>query len=129
MGGSDLTVSAIGFGCWPMGGEDYGAVDDGELAGAVDRALDSGSTLFDTAPSYGHGRAEKVLGRLLGPHHRSVVMVTESGLNWKPESSTQQNPRPTISGAPELTDSSVSTSESCMVAVPCRARATRPAVR
>ena len=57
MGSHGPLVSAIGFGCWPMGAEDYGPIDDREIALAVDRAIDVGVTLFDTAPAYGHGRA------------------------------------------------------------------------
>jgi predicted aldo/keto reductase-like oxidoreductase len=48
MGSSDLKVSAIGFGCWEMGGNQYGAVDDREEVQAVHRAIDLGVTLFDT---------------------------------------------------------------------------------
>ncbi len=82
MGDSDLLVSEIGYGCWPMGGEDYGAIDDAETAGAVDRAIDEGITLFDTAPAYSHGRAEEVLGNLLVGRRQDVVIVTKCGLHW-----------------------------------------------
>ena len=80
MGASDLEVSAIGFGCWEMGGNQYGAVDDREEARAVHRAIDLGVTLFDTAAAYGHGHAEEVLGRALGERRKEVVLVTKGGL-------------------------------------------------
>lgn len=51
MGSHGPLVSAIGFGCWPTGAEDYGPIDDREMALAVDRAIDVGVTLFDTAPA------------------------------------------------------------------------------
>src|SRR5918911_4098486 len=82
MGASDLEISAIGFGCWEMGGNQYGAVDDREEMRAVHRAIDLGVTLFDTAAAYGHGHAEEVLGRALGSRRREVVLVTKGGLRW-----------------------------------------------
>src|SRR5918911_2796773 len=82
MGASDLEVSAIGFGCWEMGGNQYGEVDDREEVAAVHRAIDLGVTLFDTAAIYGHGHSEEVLGRALGARRREVVLVTKGGLGW-----------------------------------------------
>lgn len=90
MGNSDLVVSEIGYGCWPMGGEDFGAIDDAETARAVDRAINSGVTLFDTAPAYSHGRAEEVLGNLLVGRRGNVILVTKCGLHWD----TDADPRP-----------------------------------
>ncbi len=82
MGASDLEVSAIGFGCWEMGGNQYGAVDDREETRAVHRAIDLGVTLFDTAAVYGHGHSEEVLGKALGDRRKEVVLVTKGGLKW-----------------------------------------------
>lgn len=90
MGSSDLVVSAIGFGCWEMGGTNYGAVDDQEEIEAVHRAMDLGVTLFDTAPSYGYGHSEEVLGRALGPRRKDVVLVTKCGINWDPVTRTSK---------------------------------------
>lgn len=83
MGASDLTVSAIGFGCWEMGGNQYGDVDDREETRAVHRAIDLGVTLFDTAAIYGHGHAEEVLGKALGARRKEIVLVTKGGLSWE----------------------------------------------
>jgi aryl-alcohol dehydrogenase-like predicted oxidoreductase len=80
MGASDLRISAIGFGCWEMGGNQYGAVDDSEETRAVHRAIDLGVTLFDTAAVYGHGHAEEVLGKALGARRKEIVLVTKGGL-------------------------------------------------
>jgi aryl-alcohol dehydrogenase-like predicted oxidoreductase len=82
MGRSDLEVSTIGFGCWEMGGTQYGEVDDQEEVRAVHRAIDLGVTLFDTAAIYGPGHSEEVLGRALGARRREVVLVTKGGLIW-----------------------------------------------
>ncbi len=66
MGDSGLKVSAIGFGCWEMGNPGYGSTDEPEVVKAVNRAIELGVTLFDTAPNYGFGGSEEVLGRALG---------------------------------------------------------------
>jgi aryl-alcohol dehydrogenase-like predicted oxidoreductase len=82
MGTSDLTISAIGFGCWEMGGNQYGDVDDQEEMRAVHRAIDLGVTLVDTAAIYGHGHSEEVLGRALGSRRKEIILVTKGGLSW-----------------------------------------------
>jgi aryl-alcohol dehydrogenase-like predicted oxidoreductase len=83
MGASDLEISAIGFGCWEMGGNQYGDVDDREEMRAVHRAIDLGVTLFDTAAIYGHGHSEEVLGKALGARRKEIVLVTKGGLSWE----------------------------------------------
>ena len=55
LGNTGLTVSALGFGCWEMGNPEYGSSDDKQMIAAVNRAIDLGVTLFDTAPNYGFG--------------------------------------------------------------------------
>ena len=76
-GPTDLTVSAIGFGCWDSAGWPSGFDD---MVAAVDRAIDLGVTCFDTAPNYGGGESELMLGRALGPRRKDVVVVTKCGL-------------------------------------------------
>lgn len=78
--GTDLTVSAVGFGCWTIGGRAWGPVDDGVSVAAVHAALDAGVTLFDTAPLYGHGHADTVLARALGDRIRQVTVATKVGV-------------------------------------------------
>lgn len=73
-------VSTIGFGTWPIGGKGYGPADDREIARAVDRAIELGVTLFDTAPAYGGGYAEEFLGRTLAGRRDRVVLMTKGGL-------------------------------------------------
>ncbi|GGQ44991.1 oxidoreductase [Streptomyces althioticus] len=88
LGRSGIQVSALGFGCWAIGGEwqdgagqplGWGKVDDEESVRAVHRALDLGVTFFDTADVYGAGRSELVLGRALGPRRDDVVVATKWG--------------------------------------------------
>lgn len=81
-GSSDVSASVVGFGTWPIGGARYGRSDDAEAIAAIHHALDSGVTLFDTAPSYGNGHAEELLGRALAGRRSDAVIVTKGGLVW-----------------------------------------------
>ncbi|MGH4031068.1 aldo/keto reductase [Actinomycetota bacterium Odt1-20B] len=88
LGRSGIQVSALGFGCWAIGGEwqdangrplGWGKVDDDESVRAIHRALDLGVTFFDTADAYGAGHSERVLGRALGKRRDDVVIATKWG--------------------------------------------------
>ncbi|MFJ3301973.1 aldo/keto reductase [Streptomyces sp. NPDC086549] len=88
LGRSGIEVSALGFGCWAIGGEwqdadgqplGWGKVDDEESVRAIHRALDLGVTFFDTADVYGTGHSERVLGRALGKRRDDVVVATKWG--------------------------------------------------
>jgi aryl-alcohol dehydrogenase-like predicted oxidoreductase len=84
--GPELTV--IGCGSWAMGGSGEGDVngwgpqDDRESAAAIGAALESGINWFDTAPAYGMGHAEEVMGRALGNRRKDVYVATKFGLVW-----------------------------------------------
>lgn len=92
MGSSDLVVSAIGFGCWEMGGG-YGAIDSQQVTDAIRRALALGVTLFDTARAYGAGRSEELLGRALGADRSKVIVVTKCGLPTRPGQKPRRDAR------------------------------------
>jgi aryl-alcohol dehydrogenase-like predicted oxidoreductase len=87
-GRTGLEVSAMGFGSWPMSGDRYGAIEDEEAVRAVHRSLDAGVTCFDTAPGYGSGHSEEVLGRALGGRRKDVVLVTKCGIYLDPDTKT-----------------------------------------
>ncbi|KPC84589.1 aldo/keto reductase [Streptomyces sp. NRRL S-4] len=87
-GRGGIEVSALGFGCWAIGGEwstpdgsplGWGKVDDDESVTAIRRALDLGVTFFDTADVYGAGHSERVLGRALAGRRDDVVVATKWG--------------------------------------------------
>ncbi|MEU2623886.1 aldo/keto reductase [Streptomyces sp. NPDC007157] len=97
LGRSGIEVSALGFGCWAIGGEwqdgtgqplGWGKVDDEESVRAVHRALDLGVTFFDTADTYGAGHSERVLGRALGKRRDDVVVATKWGNVFDEETRT-----------------------------------------
>ena len=85
-GATDLKTSVIGFGTWPIGGSRYGRSDDRDAVAAIQAALDAGVTCFDTAPSYGDGHAEDLLGRALTGRRDEVTLVTKGGLVWNERS-------------------------------------------
>jgi len=88
LGRSGRMVSALGFGCWAIGGPwqsdgqpaGWGEVDDQESVAAIRRAVDLGVSLFDTADVYGCGHSERVLGRALAGVRDRVVVATKFGL-------------------------------------------------
>ena len=86
LGRSEMTVSALGLGCWPIGGAmaagdqplGYTGVDDAESRRALARAVEVGITLFDTADAYGAGHSERLLGEVIGDRD-DVVVATKFG--------------------------------------------------
>ena len=87
LGRSGIEASAVGMGCWAIGGPwtldgwqaGWGTVDDAESTRAIHAALDLGVTLFDTAANYGSGHSEKILGAALNGRRNDVVIVTKFG--------------------------------------------------
>lgn len=70
------------LGCEQLGGADWGSHDPASARAAVERALELGITLFDTADVYGLGRGEQELGRALGARRRDVTIITKGGVRW-----------------------------------------------
>jgi aryl-alcohol dehydrogenase-like predicted oxidoreductase len=73
-------VSTIGFGCWAIGGTDWGGTDDDVSLAALRTALDGGVTLLDTADVYGRGHSEELIARLLRERSATdLVIATKAG--------------------------------------------------
>lgn len=83
-------ISAIGFGSWAAGG-DWGGQDDQLSAESVRAALDAGVTFFDTAPVYGKGHSEEVIGKALGGDRNKVVLATKCGMVWDENKTVSKN--------------------------------------
>ena len=82
--GTELQLSAIGFGCWAIGGKWWGDdVDDRRSIAAIHAALEHGINWFDTAPLYGHGHASEVLVEALGSKRHDVIIASKVGVRWK----------------------------------------------
>jgi aryl-alcohol dehydrogenase-like predicted oxidoreductase len=87
LGRSGIEVSALGLGCWAIGGPwtfngmpaGWSGVDDAESLRALRRALDLGLTFFDTAANYGAGHSERLLGQALKGRRDRVVVSTKFG--------------------------------------------------
>ncbi len=88
LSGSSLRVSRIGFGCWPIGGHGWGQVDDAASMAAVQAAIETGITFFDTADAYGFGRSEEILARALDRERHTVVIGTKFGVRWNEATGT-----------------------------------------
>ena len=78
-------VSRIGLGTWSIGGFMWGGTDDQEALQTILAALEHGITLIDTAPGYGLGHAEELVGRALAQYGKreEVVIATKVGLEWR----------------------------------------------
>lgn len=84
----------LGFGAWAVGGTAWGSVDDErDRAGAVERAVERGITFFDTAPTYGDGASEALLGRLLHARRERVAIATKVGPRDDPRASLEASLR------------------------------------
>ncbi len=87
LGRSGIEVSALGMGCWAIGGEmwldgkpdGWGGVDDAESVRAIRRGLDLGITYLDTADAYGAGHSEEVVGKAIAGRRHEVVLATKFG--------------------------------------------------
>ncbi|WP_280563727.1 MULTISPECIES: aldo/keto reductase [unclassified Chromohalobacter] len=83
--GTDLTPSRVGLGTWAIGGWKWGGADDANAVRTIHAALDRGITLIDTAPAYGFGHSEEVVGRALAEYGQrdKVVLATKTALEWQ----------------------------------------------
>lgn len=90
LGRSGITVSALGMGCWAIGGKMYyegmvdwwGHVDDAESVRAIQRAVDLGVNFFDTSDVYGIGHSEELLAQGLRGRRAQVVIATKFGFTY-----------------------------------------------
>ncbi len=80
-----LVASRIGLGTWAIGGWMWGGTDEAQSIRTIHEAFDRGVTLFDTAPVYGFGRSEEILGKALSQDNRRSrsVIATKVGLDWR----------------------------------------------
>ena len=100
LGNSEIEVSALGLGCWAIGGpftmfgqpDGWGDVDDDESVRALRRAHDLGVTFFDTADAYGTGHSEEVLGRALAGNRDQVVIATKFGFTYDESAARPHRP-------------------------------------
>ncbi|MFZ5797982.1 MAG: aldo/keto reductase [Desulfobulbaceae bacterium] len=83
IGTTDIEASVVALGAWAIGGGPWwGESDDRRSIEAIHAAMDAGVNLIDTAPVYGWGRSEEVVGRAIRGRRDQVVLATKCGLWW-----------------------------------------------
>src|SRR5271155_3766836 len=83
--GTDVAPSRIGLGTWAIGGWMWGGTNEEESIKTIHAAVERGVSLIDTAPAYGFGRSEEIVGRAIADRslRSRVVIATKVGLEWK----------------------------------------------
>ena len=97
LGNDGPYLSEIGLGAWAIGGPwiyGWGQQDDNHSIDTIRRALDKGVNWVDTAPVYGLGHGEEVVGRALKNRRGNVFIATKCGLTWDDNGRTDRNGRP-----------------------------------
>jgi len=82
LGSSGIPASAVAFGAWALGGWRWGGSDDPTSIAALQAGLDAGINFIDTAPAYGFGHGEEVVGKAIQGRRDKVVIATKCGLAW-----------------------------------------------
>ena len=82
IGVSGVKASAVGLGTWAIGGWMWGGTDESESIAAIQASLDAGVTLIDTAPAYGLGRSEEIVGKAIEGRRDQAIIATKCGLVW-----------------------------------------------
>jgi aryl-alcohol dehydrogenase-like predicted oxidoreductase len=86
--GTSLRVSRVALGTWAIGGWMWGGSDEAESISTIRAALEHGINVIDTAPVYGFGRSEEIVGKAIaeGRLRSRVVIATKAGLEWQHDS-------------------------------------------
>lgn len=85
LGQSGIEASVVGLGAWAIGGWMWGGADEKQAIAAIQASIDAGVNLLDTAPVYGFGRSEEVVGKAISGRRDDVVLATKCGLIWHRE--------------------------------------------
>ena len=90
-----LRISRVGLGTWAIGGWMWGGTDEAAAIATLRAAVDHGITLIDTAPVYGFGRSEEIVGKAFaqGGRRGQVALATKVGLGWRDGKPYQCKPR------------------------------------
>ncbi|HVO91326.1 MAG TPA: aldo/keto reductase [Terriglobales bacterium] len=96
--GTELKASRIGLGTWAIGGWMWGGSDEREAIRTIHTGLEQGINLIDTAPVYGFGKSEEIVGRALAEFGRreQVIVATKVGLEWRDGNILRDSSRPRI---------------------------------
>jgi len=90
--GTNLKVSEIGLGTWVLGGWLWSGIDEKEAINTVKEAIESGINLIDTAPVYGFGKSEEIVGKgIKGFDREKIIIATKVGLEWDENERIKRN--------------------------------------
>jgi aryl-alcohol dehydrogenase-like predicted oxidoreductase len=98
LGRSDIKISSIVLGTWAIGGWMWGSSNEKDSLAAITASLDSGVTTIDTAPIYGMGYSEELVGKAIKGRRKNVIIATKCGMRWSDKDETN----------PHLSKSSIS---------------------
>lgn len=82
LGSSGIDASVVGFGAWAIGGWMWGGTDHRQAVKAIRAAIGKGVNFIDTAPIYGFGLSERIVGEAVRDQREDVVLATKCGLVW-----------------------------------------------
>lgn len=82
LGQSEIPASVVAFGAWAIGGWMWGGVEEDGAIRAIHAAIDAGINFIDTAPVYGFGRSEQIVGKAIADRRAEVVLASKAGLVW-----------------------------------------------
>ncbi len=82
LGTTNMKVPVVSFGSWAIGGWQWGGTDDEQAKRAIQRGIDLGVTCIDTAPVYGFGHSETIVGEAIQGKRDKLVIATKCGLRW-----------------------------------------------
>ncbi|WP_437191894.1 aldo/keto reductase [Planctomicrobium sp. SH527] len=95
LGASDLMVSSVAMGCWPIAGVTSVDVTEADSLATLTAAFEAGVNFFDTAYIYGYeGESEKLIAKALKPHRSQIVLASKCGLHWGPDRQQARDARP-----------------------------------
>src|SRR5437899_4191998 len=85
LAGTSLELSRVAIGTWAIGGWMWGGTDEAESIAAIRAAVEHGINVIDTAPAYGFGRSEEIVGKAIaeGQLRSRVLVATKTGLAWE----------------------------------------------
>lgn len=88
LGQSKVEITPIILGTWAIGGWMWGGSEEGESIAAIHASIDAEITTIDTAPIYGMGYSEEIVGKAITGKRDNVVIATKCGMRWKPATSS-----------------------------------------
>jgi aryl-alcohol dehydrogenase-like predicted oxidoreductase len=91
LGRTGWKISAIGFGAWGIGGNDWGSTDDKTSLAALNQAIDLGVNFIDTADVYGDGHSEQLIAEVRKARSEEIIVATKAGRRLNPHIATGYN--------------------------------------